>query len=45
VNLAVHFIRARSPDTELPPDRSFYITLLVGVVRGKKRIVGGKGRN
>jgi len=42
VNLAIHFIRARNSLILSYSSGSFlfYITLLVGVVEGKKRIVG-----
>jgi len=43
VNLAVYFIRARSSLIVSCSSGSFllYIMLLVGIVKGKKRIVGG----
>jgi len=47
VNFAVHFIKARSSlILRRPVLRVLYITLLVGVMGGKKRIVGwGGGRD
>jgi len=43
VNLAVHFIKARNLILSCSSGLFLlYITLLVGVVKGKKRIVSGR---